>query len=172
MRKAAAISAWSICGILAIGLVAFIVPFIGFGGGYAKVCSDAAFLYDLDINDYKVKYQKTVRNRDGEKVQGLFRVEKDEATIFIQTGWSRPMVIATIFHEFAHAAQYKHQLDTGKFNIEQHAEILSFYKMWHSGYRWNAIHLLPMHMIGKSAEYRATGEIARMMFVNANPLDA
>ena len=164
VKKTARIFALTVCALVLIAVVAFAVPFIGFGKSYEKVSADAAALYGLDINNYDVSFHKTVRNNKDQEVQGLITYGEKKSVIRIQKSWSRPMVIATIFHEFAHAAQYAYALDTGKFTREQHAEVLSFSVMWSSKYWWNCLHLLPVHMIGKPAEYRATGTLFSVVF--------
>jgi len=167
MKKAVRIFALTVCVLILVATVAFTVPFIGFGKSYEKVSADAAALYGLDINNYQVSFQKTVRNSKGETVQGLIQYNDEKPVIQVQKCWSRPMVIATIFHEFAHAAQYAYSLDTGKLTREQHAEVLSFSVMWSSKYWWNSLHLLPVHMVGKPAEYRATNVLFNIMFTGA-----
>jgi len=164
MRKLANFLSWGIIAILLCALAAFVVPFMGVGGGYHKVCADAAAMYGLDVNDYEIKFQKTVTTSTGEKVQGIYKIEDNKQTIIVQKSWSRPMMVATIFHEFAHAAQYAHELDMGDLSREQHAEVLSFYQMWSSKkYKWDSFHLLPVHLIAKSENYRATGQIWHIM---------
>ena len=171
MKRATSIVAWSLLGIFMAALVGFIIPFIGFGGpSFKAVAADAAAAYNLDINDYEINFQRQVTNSQGQHVQGLYRVADGKEIIFIQTSWSRPMVIATIFHEFAHAAQKKYNPDTAGLTIEQHAEVWSFSKLWHSAYRYDAIHLLSMHIMGKGAEYRAAGAIWGIAF-SGSPLD-
>lgn len=153
--------------VFALGALALVVPFIGFGGpSYDRVAADAAKMYNLDIKNYEVIVAHNIVNASGEHVLGMYRVSTTSGpqSIFIQKSWSRPMVIATIFHEFAHAAQRAHNLDRGGLNDEQHAEVLSFQTMWHSKYAYNAVHLLWLHLFAKPAEYRATHAIWRMAF--------
>lgn len=166
MKKFEKILIWSFLGIIIFAWTVCFVPFIGFGGSYDKVCADAAAAYGLDANDYDIRFQKKIKNSYGEPVQGLYRVEKDKEIIIIQNMWSRPMMVATIFHEFAHAAQHAHKLDFGGHSCEQHAEILSFSKMWQSDYKWNGVHLLYLHLVGKSGEYRATSTLWHIAFTN------
>ena len=168
MKKAVRIFAITVCILILIGTVVFTVPFFGFGKSYEKVSAEAAALYGLDINDYEVSFQKKVRNSQGESVQGIIAYSGEKKpTIKIQKSWSRPMVIATIFHEFAHAAQYAYDLDMGNYTREQHAEVLSFSVMWSSKYWWNCLHLIPVHMVGKPKEYRATNDLFSIMFTGA-----
>ena len=167
MRKVAVAAAWSIFAIISVTLIVLFIPFIGFGGkSYTAVCADAARMYGLDISDYKITFQSTVKDVHGESVEGLFQIQNTKQSIIIDENWSRPMVIATIFHEFAHAAQYRYKLDMGKYTIEQHAEILSFYMMWNSSYHWDAVHMITEHLLGKPPEYRATGDLLKIFFTD------
>lgn len=151
--------------------VAFlIVPFIDFDKTpYSNVIADAARVYGLNETDYIVEFKDDLRDRNGNQVYGLYlgygyngsnRVHK----IQIRNVKVRPMMVATIFHEFAHAAQFHYSLDREGYTIEQHAEILSFTMMWENDYRWDALHLMPTHLLGKSQEYRAIPEIFSVAF--------
>jgi len=142
---------------------AVIVPFFSWDNTcYNQVAADAAEMFDLDINEFNIVFSRNVVSASGQPVQGVFRTSKTEEkkTIEINTSWSRPMVISTIFHEFAHAAQYKHELCGGDLNHEQHAEALAFDAMWNSKYWWNAVHMLTLHMAaGKPADYRTPASL-------------
>ena len=153
MKNTAIVIAQVFLGAVLATTLALIIPFIGFGGSYETVIADAASAYNLDINDYEVVFKDSEVNAYGESVQGLYRVKGAKETITIVTSWSRPMVVATIFHEFAHAAQRKYNIDREGLNIEQHAEYLSFTTMWNSAYRYDAIHLLYLHAFGGKSDY-------------------
>jgi hypothetical protein len=147
-------------------ILALFVPFVSFGGPTnEEVVAAAIEIYDLDADKYEISFQDKITNKQGEHVQGLYRVsaENDKEKIIIKNSISRPMMIATIFHEFAHAAQRAHNLNMGKLNIEQHAEALSFQKMWNSGYRYYSLHLITLHVLGgKPEEYRAPAQLLQI----------
>ena len=133
-------------------ILAFIVPFFSFGKSYDQVCLDAARMYGINEGDYEIHFSfGKVLNASGESVNGTFNVSLDgEAhgvyVIQVQKSeFSRSMTVATIFHEFAHAAQHKYNLDLYGNTVEQDAELLAFNTMWRSGYWWDAVHMLWMH---------------------------
>jgi hypothetical protein len=152
--------------ITAVCIVA--VPFISFGKPIAEVCKDAAVLYGIKADEYQIEFTKKVVNANGEEVSGTFTVasgEKQIYTIRIQKSVSRAVTVATIFHEFAHAAQHKYGLwnEKNDYTHEQHAELLAFNTMWHSGYWWNAVHMLYMHTAhAKPADYLAPEQIWKL----------
>jgi hypothetical protein len=145
-------------------------PFVswGWGHGYDRVIADAAehFGIDLATDNIRVIFtDKPILSAAGE-ANGLMAPERDDRanligyTITVQKSFSRPWVIATIFHEFAHVAQHKYALDPRDYSREQHAEILAFSALWHSPYWWNATHMLIMHSCHfKPKNYIAAGAL-------------
>jgi hypothetical protein len=130
-------------------IVAFvcITPFINLKAvNYESICKDAAKIYSIEEDEYVLTFKKGKISFAKELVSGTLDIDEEEMyEIVIETNYSRPMTIATIFHEFAHAAQDKYNLDLRGYNIEQHAEILAFQTMWRSKYWYNALHVLEMH---------------------------
>lgn len=155
-----------------IGSILFLlVPFVSFGKDLNAVAADAAALYGFDHDQYVITFDNEVKNSKGENISGVYQgyatVESKKVHyIRVQKHLFRPITIATIFHEFAHAAQYQYELDMGTLSREQHAEILSFTTMWQGGYKWNAIHLLNIHLVGKPKEYRIPELIWNTAFGN------
>jgi len=153
--------------IYLLGVVFIVAPFISFGKSYYDVAADAARMFGIYEHEYRVTfYRGRMVNAAGQEVSGTFNLALDgEANLIfnirVRRGLSRPMTIATIFHEFAHAAQYKFNLvdENGYqngYNREQHAELMAFNMMWQSGYWWNSIHMLTMHTFwAKPSSYRA-----------------
>ena len=150
------------------------VPFVSFGKNYDAVCADAAAYFGIDADEYEVHLEKgRVLNAAGEEVNGTFNVELDGQAngvyiIRAQKSFSRPWTIATIFHEFAHAAQHKYNLDLGTRTREQHAELLAFNTLWRSGYWWNATHMLFIHTLHlKPSDYLAPAALWTAVFTGA-----
>lgn len=145
----------------------FIVPFISFGKDYDAVCADAARMYGIKPEEYEVHFSNgKVLNASGVGVAGTFNVALDDDAhgIYViqveKAAMSRPMTIATIFHEFAHAAQHKYNLSYDGITVEQDAELLAFNTMWRSGYWWNAVHMLWMHTFHfKPGNYLVPGKL-------------
>ena len=143
------------------------MPFIGFGKNLDAVCKDAARYFGIDEDEYEVRFVKRVVSATtGENVNGTFNIdfEKGVYSIRVQKSFSRPFTIGVIFHEFAHAAQHKFNMedrgDFGKYTREQHAELLAFKMLWSTGYWWNGLHMLFMHSFrAKPKEYLAAGPI-------------
>ena len=164
-------------------LAAFLVaPFFSWGASYDTIVADAALLFGIDEDEYELTfYTGTLLNAADEEVSGTFstiarNVDGETKTIFIirvRKYTFRPLTISTIFHEFAHAAQYKYDLlddsdKHGEFSREQHAELLAFDTLWRSDHWWNSVHMLYMHMFwGKPADYRAPGVILNTMVTGA-----
>ena len=146
-----------------VSILALVVPMISFGKSLDAVAADAARMYGIEA--YTIEFKDKLTNSNGSRVNGLYlgfvMVEGQPVhQIRVQNSIFRPTVVATIFHEFAHAAQTQFNLDLGEYNKEQHAEILSFGVMWANGYWWDALHLLTLHTVGgKPADYRAAGEL-------------
>jgi hypothetical protein len=157
--------------VVLFGLCA--APFIGVGKNYDAVIADAARMYGLEAHEYEIVFtDKVIINAAGEEATGLFHEENGVYVIKVHKTFSRPYTIATIFHEFAHAAQKKYNLDTGKYNKEQHAELLAFNTMWQSKYWWNAVHMLGMHSFYlKPPEYRVTYELWGGFITGASIVD-
>ena len=143
---------------------------------YNAVIRDAARLYGINEDEFNVTFiNKPILNAaTGEESVGLWHFDIDNRAngihnIQIQKSISRPMAIATIFHEFAHAAQYKYKLQHPNYTTEQHAELMAFNTMWNSKYWWNATHMLTMHTIKlKPAEYRVTNELWNCAMTGTN----
>ena len=138
-----------------------IVPLISLSSkSYELVAADAARAFGIQEHEYVVEFLPRVTNAQGRSVQGLYTaIQNPDGTIThhiqIRVHHLRVMTIGTIFHEFAHAAQVKFNLSSPSFNIEQHAEIMSFSAMRNSGYWWYSLHLLTFHtFFAKPAEYR------------------
>jgi len=163
--KATCIAIISLIVLLICGIT---VPFIGFGKGFDNVAANAASAYGIEQKEYNIEFVNTLKDKQGNNVYGLYTYERKNGQLFhtiqIRNTISRPMMVATIFHEFAHAAQTKYKLDIGELTVEQHAEILSFSVMRQSGYTWESIHLLPSHLIAKPKEYRATSQLWNIAF--------
>jgi len=145
-------------------MICFIlVPFIGFGGSLNHVAVDAANSFGIQESEYSIEFTDHLTDKHNNNLYGLYTYERRNGQIFhiikIRNTVSRPVMVATIFHEFAHAAQIKYRLDIGDLNIEQHAEVLSFSVMRESGYKWDSMHLLPTHMFAKPKDYRASGQL-------------
>jgi len=140
------------------------LPFISFGKSLKSVAVDAAQAYGIEDCEYTIEFVKSFEDDDiGENVYGYHYYEEIDGqmhhTIKIRKASSRPIVIGTIFHEFAHVAQVKYDLDFGNLTNEQHAEILSFSVMRANGYKWDSVHLLPIHMFAKPSEYRVSNQL-------------
>lgn len=125
-----------------------------------KVIADAARYYGLEDGEYSVRFIGSTLNASSEAETGVQAVTVDDVgrgvyTVSIRRSVSRPQTIATIFHEFAHAAQDKYGMDTGE-NAERHAEIMAFDAMTHTKYWWDGTHMLFTHSLKiKPADYRA-----------------
>jgi len=156
-----------ILGIIVSAVIIFVlcagVPFVYFGKiDYYAVFADACAMYDLDPNDYELELEADVVNAEGQDVQGYYRTNysRETESIVIKTSWSKPMVVATIFHELAHAKQRRYHLDLGDMSLEQHAEMLAFKTMWHTKYKYHALHMLTLHTLHlKNADYLAGGTL-------------
>jgi hypothetical protein len=140
--------------ILIISTIIVIIvgaPFFSFGKkSYESICADAAKYYGIDEGEYIIHITKGKISFAAELISGTYNLEYDENdrrvyVINIEKSVSRPMTIETIFHEFAHAAQNKYNMDYGNYNREQHAELMAFNAMWRSNYWYNALHMLEMH---------------------------
>jgi hypothetical protein len=166
--KAVCITIITLC-ILGISLIT--VPFIGFGSSLDYVVADAANAFGIEESEYSVEFIDNLTDRHNNKVYGLHTFERRDGEIFhiikIRNTFSRPAMVATIFHEFAHAAQVKYRLDFGDLTIEQHAEVLSFSVMRDAGYIWDSLHLLPTHMFAKPTEYRAVNQLWSIAFTGS-----
>ena len=153
--------------IFTVMMVLFIAPFISFGKSLDKVCADAARMYGIGEGEYEVHFSSgRVLNAIGQGVSGTFNVKQsDESLDFYsiqveKDSLSRSMTVATIFHEFAHAAQRKYKLDLEGNTVEQDAELLAFNTMWRSGYWWEAVHMLWVHTFHfKPSEYLVPGKL-------------
>jgi len=158
--KAVCITIITVC-ILGICLIT--VPFIGFGKSLDYVVTDAAAAFGIEETEYSIEFSDNLTDKHGNSVYGLHTFERRDGEIFhiikIRNTISRPAMVATIFHEFAHAAQIKYRLDFDGLTIEQHAEVLSFSVMRENGYIWDSLHLLPTHMFAKPTDYRAPGQL-------------
>lgn len=147
-----------------------LVPFISFDSTpYDEIVANAAHIYGFKEGDYLVEFKDELYSNRGSEVYGLYlgRMLKENKIVHriqVRNVSIHPMMVATIFHEFAHAAQAEYKLDREGYTLEQHAEILSFTMMWDNDYRWDAMHLLPTHMFGKSSEYRAVEEVFSIAF--------
>jgi len=162
-----------------LGTIFVISPFISFGACNYTVASDAARMFGIEEHEFRITfYSGTLLNTRGEAVSGTFQKQSTSTgpmfNIRVRNYLSRPMTIATIFHEFAHAAQYKYnmlcenRLYNNTYNHEQHAELLAFDKLWRSHYRWNALHMPIMHTFGgKPGFYRAPTSMWRSIFTGA-----
>jgi len=171
-----------------LGAILLVSPFMNFGKCLDQAVNDAARMFGIAGHEFNVTfYSGRLLNARGQSVSGTITFEREIDTenerintvfnIRIRRYLSTPMTIATIFHEFAHAAQYRFNLvcrETGYcprgYNREQHAELMAFQKMWRSDtYWWNALHMLTMHTFwGKPTEYRAPGSMWRAFFTGAN----
>ena len=147
-------------------IITFGAPFIGFGKNLNAVCADAARMFGIDENEYRVEFVKKVVNASGEAVNGTFNIsfedsETGEYIIRIQKSpISRTFTVGVIFHEFAHAAQHKYKLKLDGYTREQHAEMLAFNMMWRSGYWWNGVHMLMLHTLNaKPVDYRVSKQL-------------
>jgi hypothetical protein len=158
----------------------FLAPFISIGNesknNYDKVVRDAAAHFGIE--NYRMNFLKgNFLNAGNNVVQGSIMQEFDDNlgrthVITVHTNLSRPMVIATIFHEFAHAAQieFAYTMNFGDFHIEQHAEVLAFHAMWTSKYWWHAVHMLSMHSFAmKPNDYRAPKTLWSIAMTGNNP---
>jgi len=158
----------AIIALIVIAICAITVPFIGFGKSNDLVVVDAAAAYGIEQDEYSIQFVNSLKDKQGNSAYGLYTYERKDGQVFhkiqIRNTISRPMMVATIFHEFAHAAQVKYKLDIGELTVEQHAEVLSFSVMRQSGYTWESIHLLPSHLIAKPKEYRATSQLWNIAF--------
>jgi len=154
--------------IATIAICLITVPFLSFGKSLDYVVADAATAFGITEDEYSVEFTNNLTDAHGNSVYGLYTFERREGKIFhiiqIRNTFSRPIMVATIFHEFAHAAQTKYNLDFGDLTIEQHAEILSFSVMRDAGYVWDSLHLLPVHLFAKPQEYRAASQIWNISF--------
>ena len=150
---------------LIIILLFLAVPFISFGKEtYNEICADAAQLFGLNEDEYRVEFLKNVVNASGRPVDSLFNYDdynvKTIYTIQVKKTISRALTIGNIFHEFAHAAQHKYNMDFGGYTREQHAEMLAFNTLWKSTYQWNAVHMLTLHSFrAKPSDYLVTKEV-------------
>ena len=158
----------------AVGTLAFLtVPLASFSKlSYDEICAQAAGFYGITESEYNVAFTSQITSDAGRDLTGLYKGYNIQSgikvhNIEIKKSWLRSTVIATIFHEFAHAAQVKYDLDLTDHTREQHAEILSFSIMWENGYRWEALHLLPCHTLrAKPAEYNVSRELWDIALTN------
>jgi hypothetical protein len=145
--------------------VFIVAPFISFGKSYEAVILDAASVYGFSPDEYRIEFKDELTDNEGNDVCGLYYgTENVDGTdvhiIEIKNHFLRTVIVETIFHEFAHAAQAKYDLDNQGYSMEQHAEILCFSTMWNNGYGWDALHLLPSHtFFAKTKEYNAADEL-------------
>ena len=144
-----------------IGLVLVFVlivgaPFIGFPKGdecYHDVAARAAEYFGIEKYEYEISFVSgTLVNASGEEIEGNFNIRTADSNTFreifvirVKTSLSRPATIATIFHEMAHAAAYKYEVENDGYTDEQQAELLAFDAMWQTRYWWNAVHMLYLH---------------------------
>jgi hypothetical protein len=173
VKKTGAIFCKTFCWTLIVGFILcallLVVPFVSFGKSYELVVADAAAFFGVSEDEYVVTFSDKVITSRGESVYGLVTMSTLESgdtmhNIQIKKSFSRPIVVASIFHEFAHVAQHKYDMDFGDHSQEQHAEALSFQVMWKNGYWWDALHLLPSHLLhAKSTDYR-TLDVWRIAF--------
>jgi hypothetical protein len=179
MNKATRIIALAIIGMVFFSTALTLCTFVGTRTPFDVVVADAARLFGLEEDEFEIVFVDDLRTRDGMQVHGMHtsvRVGEDKHIhrIQIRNHPIRVIMTATIFHEFAHAAQIKYDMDFGDYNVEQHAEILSFQTMWNGGYRWDALHLLPLHALGgKNEFYNVRSELFQVVrtgnFVFSNP---
>ena len=164
--------------------VVFLAPFINFGGAhknnFEQVVRDAAAHFGIEEHEYEIQFLSgRFLSAGTNAVQGNIRMDFSEEltrkyVITIHTSLSRPMVISTIFHEFAHAAQdkFRYSMYFGNYNKEQHAEILAFHAMWNSRYWWDALHMLTMHTFPmKPSEYRIPRTLWKIFATGENVLN-
>ena len=163
-----------------LGVTLLTSPFLSFGKSLDEVVIDAAHFFGIEEHEYEIEFiSGRVLNAAGEEVSGTINeYECEEGSIVykirIQRSILRPLTIATIFHEFAHAAQLKYELLDkydmfGEYNREQHAELYAFNVMWQSGYWWNAVHMLILHTFGgKPSQYRAPATMWNTVLTGAN----
>jgi len=160
---------YSLICILACTALLIVVPLISFGTDYDKVVLDAARAFGIEADEYRIEFKNNIVSAGGETVQGRnIGYEKDGKKthiIEIKKQSLRVFTVKTIFHEFAHAAQYKYNLDFGNYNREQHAEMLAYKTMQKSGYWWDSLHMVAFHILGASpAEYRVPSELLKITF--------
>jgi len=147
-----------------------ISPFVSWGWGkeYDTVISDAANYFGIDLIEDNIQVifvDKPILSAAGEANGLMVPLRDDRAAltgykISVQKSLSRPWVIATIYHEFAHIAQHKYDIRDERYGTEQHAEVLAFDALWHSKYWWNGVHMLAMHSFHfKPKEYIAAGAL-------------
>jgi len=166
-----------------IAVIVFLgMPFIGFGKSLEAVAADAARYFGIGEDEYEIRFLKKVVNaQTGEEVNGTHKWDfiktedgvKPIHSIEVQKSFSRPFSIATIFHEFAHAAQDKYDMrdSYGDFTREQHAELLAFRMLWRSGYWWNGTHMILMHTFrAKPKEYLVAGHLWNNALTGASPV--
>ena len=167
--------------VIVFMLLLVFVPLVTFNNtSYEKIAADAANAYGLRSAEYQIEFLSEVKDGQGKSVQGNY-FGYDHASgihrIQVKKQSMRVFTIATIFHEFAHAAQEKYDLKLGKYNREQHAEILCFSTIMSTPYWWEGIHLLSLHtFFAKPTSYRVPQELwqtaltgtSPVMFVTAN----
>jgi len=151
-------------GVLTLCALVFItVPFISFGKPLSIVVADAAHANGIDEHEYSIEFSSKLKDKHGSTAYGTYtyvlRDGQIHHIISVRKTFSRPIMIGTIFHEFAHAAQTKYELALDGLTVEQHAEVLSFSVMRASGYKWDSVHLLPTHMFAKSKEYNVSSQL-------------
>lgn len=159
-------------GVLTIlALISITVPFISFGKSMNQVVADAAKAYGIEEHEYTIDFSNNLKNKQGSKAYGTyiftFRGDQVHHLIDIRKTFLRPIMVASIFHEFAHAAQTKYSLDLDELSIEQHAEVLSFSVMRETGYKWDSLHLLPTHMFAKTKEYNVSSQLWNIALTGA-----
>jgi len=162
---------------LLVGGLVMLIPFFGFGKSLEAVAADAARLFGISPDEYTLTIERgRVVTAAGESVNGMIWSTMDARGNFhfditIRRSISRPFTIATIFHEFAHAAQSKFNLCYGEFTSEQHAELLAFHMMMRSNYWWNGLHMLMTHSFRtKPSDYLVAGTLWNMAFTGNSPV--
>jgi len=163
----------TIGGTLVFMLLFSIVPLVTLNTqSYHQIAVQAANAFGIQENEFVIEFKDDLRNKNGRQVQGLYignRIINDTRVHHIQVRKQhfRVLTISTIFHEFAHAAQFHHNLCTGDLNKEQHAELLAFTAMQQNGFWWESLHMLTLHTLNaKPVEYRIPSELWAMTFGN------
>ena len=121
----------AVCAVLLLLLVEVVVflilPLVSFNAlSYDEICAKAASVYGIGSDEYVVEFKNVIETQQGNKYSGLYSGYKTVKgvrvhDIQIKNSFFKSTVIATIFHEFAHAAQTKYDLDFGDHTKEQHA---------------------------------------------------
>ena len=162
-------------GLLIFGLMIIFVPLVSFNNkSVEEIGVDAARAYGLSRHEYRIEEKEELLNDKGKNIQGAYAgyeyVGRHRVHIVqVKKQSVRVFMIATIFHELAHAAQDKYNLDFGKYTREQHAEILCFKTMVNNNYWWESIHLLSLHtFFSKPSEYRVPTELWQIAFTGTS----